>query len=93
MGFAENILNIVSPVTGAAVTAAQTNSNFDQTVITGSPSSWGYSNIIGTIILFIAMFLAFKCKAPGGGIDPIQIFAAFCCSPCYMVYRLAVPCS
>jgi len=86
---AKNTLNIVSPAAGAAVTAAQSSSNFDESVTTGD----SYSSIIGTIIFFVAMYLAFKCKAPGGGIDPMQILLACCCSPCYMVYRLAVPCS
>ena len=50
-------------------------------------------SIFGNLITLIALYLAFKCKAPGGGIDFIQLFIAFLCSPCYIVYRLAQPCA
>ncbi len=40
--------------------------------------------------LFIyAMFLSFRCK---GGFQFGDFLAAFCCSPCYVAYRLAVGC-
>jgi len=58
----------------------------------GFSTDTSLSNIIGTIIFLGALYLAFKCKAPDGGIDIIQLIAACCCSPCYLVYRLAVPC-
>ena len=49
------------------------------------------SSIIGTILTLVALYLAFKCKKDGG-IDVLQIILALCCSPCYIAYRLAVPC-
>ena len=51
-----------------------------------------FSNIIGNIICLIALYFAFKCKTPTGGVDFLQVIIAACCSPCYIVYRLAVPC-
>jgi hypothetical protein len=49
-------------------------------------------NLIGNIICLIALYFAFKCKTPTGGVDFLQLLLAACCSPCYIVYRLAVPC-
>jgi hypothetical protein len=52
----------------------------------------GFSHMIGNIITLIALYFAFKCKTPSGGIDFVQIIIACCCAPCYVVYRLANPC-
>ncbi len=71
--------NVVSEQFGNATTSPSTN---------GSSS---VSSIIGTILTLVALYLAFKCKKDGG-IDVLQIILALCCSPCYVAYRLAVPC-
>ena len=55
------------------------SSSSNQTIIYG---------IINLIIFMGALFLAFKCKKE----KFLQIVLACCCSPCYLVYRLAVPC-
>ena len=44
---------------------------------------------IQLIILIFALYLAFKCS---NGFDIGQVLLACCCSPCYIAYRLAVPC-
>jgi hypothetical protein len=55
----------------------------------------GYSffDIVKYVILFglflYAIYLSFKCK---GGFQFMDFLAAFCCSPCYVAYRLAVGC-
>ena len=42
------------------------------------------------LVLFIyAVYLSFKCK---GGFQFGDMLAAFCCSPFYVAYRLAVGC-
>lgn len=46
-------------------------------------------NVLLTIIFFYAIYLAFKCK---GGLNIVQIIVAFCFSPFYVLYRIAVPC-
>jgi hypothetical protein len=58
----------------------------------GNMATTGIGSAISTIVFFFALYLAFKCKAPGGGIDIMQLLLACCCAPCYVVYRLAVPC-
>ena len=47
---------------------------------------------IGNLITLVALYFALKCKTRTGGIDILQLLIAFCCSPCYIVYRLARPC-
>ena len=45
-------------------------------------------NIVNLFVFAFALYLAFKC---GGNF--LEILAACCCSICYLVYRLAVPCN
>ena len=40
-------------------------------------------------LIFIAIYLSFKCNR---GFDLGGFLAALCCAPCYIAYRLAVPC-
>ena len=40
-------------------------------------------------LMIYAVYLSFKCK---GGFSFGDFLAAFCCSPCYVAYRLAVGC-
>jgi len=47
-------------------------------------------SIISMIIIMVALYLAFKCK---GKFDLGEFLLAFCCSPFYIAYRLAVPCN
>jgi hypothetical protein len=55
----------------------------------------GYSffDTVKYVILFglfvYAMYLSFKCK---GGFQFGDFLAAFCCSPCYVAYRMALGC-
>jgi hypothetical protein len=44
---------------------------------------------IWVITFFIALYLSFKCN---GGFRFGDFVAAFCCSPIYVAYRLAVGC-
>lgn len=54
---------------------------------------FGTVNVIQIILLVISLFLAFKCfNAKGSGVKVGELLAAVCCSPCYIAYRLAVPC-
>jgi hypothetical protein len=78
----------LNPVTNAAVGV----SNFG--AVNNTPKNEGFhmGNLIGTLIFFYAMYLAIvKCKI-NGAVDPLQLIAAYCCSPCYVVYRLIKPC-
>ena len=56
-----------------------------------------FFSLLGWVITIIAIYLAFKCIKPKslGDIDGngfMNLIAALCCSPCYIAYRLAVPC-
>ena len=45
--------------------------------------------VIQIILFSIAFYLSYKCNK---GLKVLDILIAFLCSPCYIVYRLAVPC-
>ena len=45
-------------------------------------------NIVNLFVFAFALYIAFKC---GGNF--LEILAACCCSICYLVYRLAIPCN
>jgi len=92
MNFA-NVLTAINPVAGNIVTAStDALPEMKQTFGATNDGSNSISNLIGTIILVAALYFAFKCKTPTGGVDIVQIIIACCCSPCYLIYRLAVPC-
>jgi len=44
---------------------------------------------IGTVIFWAAIYMSFKCN---NGFHLGDILLACCCSTCYLIYRLAVPC-
>jgi len=46
-------------------------------------------SIINWIIFFIAIYLSFKCN---NGFKLESFLLACCCSPFYLIYRIAVPC-
>jgi hypothetical protein len=55
------------------------------------------SVVLGAIVIIIALYFAYKCVKPTSlsSINQngwMNIIAALCCSPCYIAYRLAVPC-
>ena len=45
--------------------------------------------ILLLVLMIYALYLSFRCK---GGFSFIDFLAAFCCSPCYVAYRLALGC-
>ena len=45
--------------------------------------------LIMVIIFFGAIYLSFKCN---DGFHLGDFLIACCCSPCYVIYRLAIPC-
>jgi hypothetical protein len=47
-------------------------------------------SLLGLMIFIYAIYLAIKCH---GRIDIVELLVACCCSPCYIAYRLAVPCA
>ena len=49
------------------------------------------STMIGTLVMIVALYFAFLCRK-NGTVDPVQLLYAVCCSPCYIAYRLAIPC-
>ena len=49
--------------------------------------------VMGNLITLVALYFALKCKTRTGGVDILQLLIACCCSPCYILYRLARPCT
>ena len=48
-------------------------------------------SIFSTILLIIALYLAFKCGGKNN-LKWVEIILAVLCSPFYIAYRLAIPC-
>jgi hypothetical protein len=46
-------------------------------------------HILNVCLLIAALYLSFKCNK---GFNFVSVLAAVCCSPCYIAYRLALPC-
>ena len=44
---------------------------------------------VGVVIFWAAIYMSFKCN---NGFHLGDILLACCCSTCYLIYRLAVPC-
>ena len=55
-------------------------------------SSFGITDLIGYVMFLGALYLAIKCKGPGGNLRWDQIILAVIFSPFYVIYRLARPC-
>ena len=58
-----------------------------------------YYNIIKILLICIALYLAMSCnsKINAAGVQiqhnkALNLLAAICCAPCYIVYRLVSPC-
>jgi len=45
--------------------------------------------ILNIVLLIVALYLSFKCNK---GFNFGSVIVAACCSPCYIAYRLALPC-
>lgn len=88
-------LGLINPTIDLAHTATVA-SGFGGTIpipdLPGASNSNSHSNLIGIVLLVIALYLALKCKTDSGRIDILQLILAWCCTPCYIVYRLLNPC-
>jgi len=68
----------------------------DVYLLDSSDSNEGYVpdsliSIFSTVLLIVALYLAFKCGGRGE-FKWVEIILAVLCSPFYIAYRLAVPC-
>ena len=64
----------------------------DEDIIEGFTDEGAVSMIqyfVGLIIFFAAIYMSFKCN---NGFHLGDMLLACCCSTCYLIYRLAVPC-
>ena len=83
-----DVLFNLNPVTSEIY--AQVNPDGSKRTFGNTPNSiWA---IIQYTILFVALFLAFKCKSREGGVRWDQLILAFLFSPFYIAYRVARPC-
>ena len=48
-----------------------------------------FGNFVQLVLFILAIYLSFKCNK---GFNLFDFLIACCCSHCYIVYRLAVPC-
>ena len=68
----------------------QPPSKFFQSVNSTSTIASVISNIFYTSVMIFALYLSFKCNS---GFNLGSFLLALCCSPFYIAYRLAVPCT
>lgn len=92
----KNIANMTFPIASMTVPRSgfgeHSSSNDEHSSSNGENNGSSTSSLFGTLMFFFALYLAFKCKTTTGGVDILQLLLACCCSPCYVVYRLAKPC-
>ena len=67
-----------------------TSSKIFQSVNSTSTIASVISNIFYTSVMIFALYLSFKCNS---GFNFGSFLLALCCSPFYIAYRLAVPCT
>ena len=72
-------------------TATMADDTYDSSSYFGE-SSFSIWTVIRYVMFFAALYLAVKCKGPGGSLQWGQIILAIIFSPFYVVYRLARPC-
>ena len=48
-----------------------------------------FAYFVQVVLFFLAIYLSFKCNK---GFNLLDFLLACCCTPCYIIYRLAVPC-
>lgn len=76
---------IVSEQTEITTTSTKKSSNSDDPVDIFKIIQY----LIMVLMFFGAIYLSFKCN---DGFHLGDLLLACCCSPCYLVYRLAIPC-
>ena len=90
----ENILNFagaVNPLIATAANEVVTKDEFGATP--PSSNEFSVSRIIGILMTLVAFYLLSKCRNTPGFNMILNIIAAFCCAPFYIIYRLFIaPC-
>jgi hypothetical protein len=90
----ENILNVVGGINPLIATAANEVVTKDEFGATPpSSNEFSVSRIIGILMTLVAFYLLSKCRNTPGFNMILNIIAAFCCAPFYIIYRLFIaPC-
>ena len=88
-------INVINPAIGAGLTAtAESTDKFgapNSPVILPTPppkESSIVSKIFGTLMTIFALYLVFTCKDIPGTNMVLNLIAAFCCAPFYIIYRI-----
>ena len=79
-----SVLNLMNPAIGAAVGAASKFSDSTKPEEEGGT----VSKIFGTLITIFALYLVFTCKDIPGTNMVLNLIAAICCAPFYIIYRI-----
>ena len=90
----ENLLNVAAGINPLFATAAKEVVNKDEFGDIPQPSDgFSVSRIIGILITLFAFYLLSKCRNTPGFNMILNVLAAFCCAPFYIIYRLFIaPC-
>jgi len=88
-------INVINPTIGVALDVTATDKFGAPTTIPTPPPKEDsiVSKIFGTIMTIFALYLAFKCKSMPNFNMVLNLIAAICCAPFYIIYRLFItPC-
>ena len=89
--FAPALTGIIS-----AATKSSNTSNFSSYSMFGATDPRSYVwNYFGLIVTIVALAMAYKCSGISSGFSPeklVEFLIAWCCSCCYIFYRLIVRC-
>ena len=90
-----NLLNAIAGINPLAGTVAKTitdeKQNFGDTLL--PDDGFSLSRIIGILMTIFAFYLLSKCRKNQDFNMVLNVLAAFCCAPFYIIYRLFIaPC-
>ena len=82
---------IINPLAATAANEVVTKDEFGATPPTSNEFS--LSRIIGILMTLLAFYLLSKCRKNPDFNMVLNVLAAFCCAPFYIIYRLFIaPC-
>ena len=89
-----NLLNVAAGINPFFATVANEVIAKDEFGATPPPSNeFSVSRIIGILMTLVAFYLLSKCRNTPGFNMILNVIAAFCCAPFYIIYRLFIaPC-
>ena len=88
-----NVVDVFNPLAGLFAQKVITTDEFGATPPPPPSNEFSVSRIIGILMTLVAFYLLSKCRNTPGFNMILNVIAAFCCAPFYIIYRLFIaPC-